>query len=71
MGIRPDKQSLLCIYIECSALGFSFNNNALKQGRCNTSFLYAYLHQMSAAAHVAPGALRAYTTISIQACCDT
>ena len=46
--------------------------NALKQGRCNTSFVYAYLHQMSAAApQVAPGALHALTTISIQSCCDT
>lgn len=45
--------------------------NALKQGRCNTGFLYAYLHHMSAAAHVAPDALRAYITTSIQTCGDT
>ena len=39
---------------------------ALKQGCCNTSFLYAYLHQTSPAVHVAPGVLHAYTTINIQ-----
>ena len=41
------------------------------QGRCNTSFLNAYLHHMSAAARVAPGALHAYTTFSVQIFCAT
>jgi len=33
--------------------------------------LNAYLHQMSAAAHVAPGTLHAYTTVDVQTCCAT
>ena len=41
------------------------SRNALKQGRCNTGFLYAYLHPMSAAVHVAPGVLHAHTIVSI------